>query len=887
MRQLMRRLQYWLRHRDVDAALAEEIESHRAMRQERLEQSGVAVRDAASASRRALGNVTLAREDSRAIWIWPWLESVGQDLRYGVRSLSRQPGFTLMALVTLGIGIGLNTTLATMFTTMLWRPWAVANPAEVVHIMKRDSRRINYEFQYDQYRSLADNARLTAVIATSCGNANRVQDCTVKVGSEILTAEFVSGNYFRALAIGMERGRGFVDDEDREGAPVAVAVISHRLWERRFASDPRIIGTTIQVDGEPFTVIGVAARGFNGAWLLGRDVWLPLAAGGILRPTNRDTTWVEVAERLRAGISREQAQAELQSLLPDIDSQARQPIEILLIGTSSFSRPNDRQESYMFFAVAFLDVLLVLLLACANIGNLLLARTLVRGREIAVRASLGASRSRIVRQLLTESLVLAAAAAAVGVWIAFLLPALILDRALQSSDAGGHLAFDVTPDIWVLAVTAGMTAVTCLAFGLAPALHASRAGPADTLKDQARNAVGRFPLRAVLLSVQVATSIVLLVAAGLLVRGIQHASTRDLGFVVDGVTVVSFEPPASYDAARVRTLSNQLVQEVEALPGSEGFGITTATPFGDRYRARVRLPGQKSDKATVVSIVAVSSGYFTVLGLPIVAGRSLEAADARGDGILINEAFAAEYWPGESPLGRTIISGWNNSLAATRQVVGVVGNDDTEAQALRLQPPRLRIYEPITGPRRANEVHEGDDHRHVPEILLAPNAAGASGMIAALAAGLDSRVHVRTVPLEANRDALLSEGRFTALLAGVLGMTALVLAAVGVFGVFAYVVRHQTREIGIRMALGAQSRQVVLGVLAFGSRPLVVGTLAGLAAAMAAAQLLRGSLYGLSAFDPLSYVAVTVILGVAALIAVSVPAWQATRVDPIIALRSE
>jgi predicted permease len=884
MRRLFRRLHYLIHHRQVTADLAEELESHRALKQHELERAGMASEDASCASRRALGNMTLAADDARAVWIAPWLDGVRQDLRYGARSLARQPGFSVTAFLILGLAIGLNTTLATMFTTMYWRPWPVANPGEVVQIVVQDSAGVSSEFPDSRYRNFADHARLTAVVATSCGHDSRIEGCRVAFGQEPITAEFVSGNYFRALTIGMALGRGFLDDEDRVAAPVLVAIISHHLWERAFDSDANIIGKTVRLDDEPFTIVGVAARGFRGTALLRRDVWLPLASGRLVRPTSRGVNFVELGGRLRSGVSREQAQAELQSLYPAHDPNTLQPRQIMLVGTSAFARPNDRQEGYVFFAVVFTGVLLVLLLACANVGNLLLARTLARSREIAVRVSVGASRSRVVRQLLTESLVLAGTSAIVGIWIAWVLPTYVVDLGMQASDAAGHVAFEVRPNLAVLTFTAGLVVLTCVACGLAPALHVTRPS-ADTLKDHSRRALGRFPLRSVLLSVQVAVSVILLVAAGLLVRGIQHAHGRHLGFAVDGVTVVSFEPPVSYDTARIQALSNQLVDAIEALPDSRLFGIATAAPLGDRFRTLVRLPDRESTFA-VVSHLRVSRGYFDVLRIPIVAGRNFEPAND-ADGVLINESLARRYWPGENPIGKTIVAGPRESLATPRRVIGVVGHDDTEGQTHRLEPVRPRLYEATSGPRAADGVLPGDDDRHMADVLLPANAAGASQIVAGLASGLDPRLRVNTTPLSANLERRLSESRFTAMLAGTLGLVALALSTIGVFGVFAYVVRQQTHEIGIRVALGARSAHVIRAVVGLGARPLALGLATGLVGAVGAGQLLRSNLFGLSPLDPIAYVGVAALLAGAAVAAVSVPAWRATRIDPVSALKSE
>jgi predicted permease len=406
---------------------------------------------------------------------------------------------------------------------MLWRPWAATDSTTLVQILKtRDA-----EFLFSDYRQLSQDTRLVTIVATNCGRQSRLEDCYMMLDDEKVTPQFVSGNYFRTLGVRMEHGRGFVEDEDRLATPALVAVMSHSLWQRRFGSDAGVVGRTVDLDGVPFTIIGVTAREFSGTSLLRRDIWVPLAASQLLRPSERSAMWVELTARLHPGVTREEARAELQSLVRSEDPRFGR---VQLTDTSLLVASNEREDIYAFFAALFLGVLLVLLLVCANVGNLLLARTLARGREIAVRASLGAGRGRLVRQLLTESVVLSCAAAIVGLWIARVLPTYILDQAFQASELG-RVAFALKPDGWVLMFTVGLAILTCFAFALAPALYASRRNVADALRDGDGVRTGRFPLRAILLSVQVAASVVLLVGAMLLVRGIQQASTRELGFL--------------------------------------------------------------------------------------------------------------------------------------------------------------------------------------------------------------------------------------------------------------------------------------------------------------------------------------------------------------------
>jgi predicted permease len=877
-----RKLLALFRHRRRDTDIGDELELHRSLIQERLEAQGLGPEAAARAARRLVGNVTLAREDARAVWIWPWIESVWQDLVYALRSLRREPGFALTALLTLGVGIGLNTSLATLCGAMLWQPWRVRPASEIAEVIGRRPNGSTVEFNLADYQHVAERTSSGTLIATGCGVDGRQESCRILLDDEPVVGQFVSGNYFSVLDIPMARGRGFTSTEDRFGSPIAVAVISHELWQRRFGGRPDILTTAIDLDGARFDVVGVTAESFSGVTLVRRDIWLPLAAARLIRPSSRPGLYgLDVAIRLEDGVTRERAAAELQALLA---TRPPEPRQVQLISTSSFSRPNDRRESVVFFAVAFTALLLVLLIACANAGNLLLARTLARAREIAVRASIGASRARIVRQLLTESVALAAAAAAIGLWIATIVPAFVLDRGFQSSDLGGRLAFVIGPDWRVMMFTIGLVLFTCLAFGLAPALHASRAEITGGLKNQQGRVASRLPLRAWLLGAQVAMGVVLLASAGLLVRGMQHVRSGDFGFDMAGITVTRFDLPASYDAGRRHSFANTMIQN--APPSSDVIALSTVAPFEGGFAAFVRLPDQGVDDLRRVGAIEVTPGYFNVLGLRLVAGRGLEPRDAGRHTIVINEPMAARYWPGAPAVGQTLMVRSDDDRDLAHEVIGVVTGADTSARILTGDSVDPTMYEHLTASRDLAGAVPTDLIR-VPRLLVRSSGTGSARAMIDLATRVEPRVRVSEAPLSLALDRRLSETRFVTWLGGGVGLVALALAMIGVFGVFAYLVRQQSRDIGVRIALGARSGQVVRGVLAHGARPLLIGALTGLVLSIAVGYLLRANLYGLSPLDPLAYLSVILVIGVAGALSLAVPAWRATQVDPVRALRTE
>ncbi|HEY1340380.1 MAG TPA: ADOP family duplicated permease [Bryobacteraceae bacterium] len=857
MGKLTRRIHYFLHRRQHEADLAEEMAHHLALKEH----------DSGADARREMGNATLAREDARAVWIWPWLESVWQDLAYGFRTMRRQPGFTAIALAALGITVGLNTTFFTLFNAIALRPWPVNDPARVAnvfHFELEGPRRSTHGFSVAAFRYYEEHARsFTGLILQDQAEA--------KLDNQPLVAMYVSGKYFGVLGIPMERGRGFLAEEDRVGAPQAVAVISHRLWENHFAADPDIVGRLIRLDDIPVTVVGVASRDFNGSAVMRTDVWLPLAARLLLRPNdpevrsyltspNHCCSWM--AGRLANGYTREQAAAELETLERQFRprQQGEERTSIIVTGTALIDIPNrNRAKAAPVFGLLFLAVTLVLLLACANIGNLLLARAVARRQEIAIRLSVGGSRWRVVRQLMVESFALALAAAAIGIGLAFWLPSYALSR------IDPNLSFRLTPDLQVLGYDLLLAILACLAFGLAPALQATRGRIFSALRDDLRLPGIRIPLRSVLLSSQVAISVILLAGAGLLLRGLQRATVQDPGFAIQNVSVVSIDLPASaYGDAQRGQFAARLAAEIER-PGMPPAGLSMDAPLGNSITSTAfAKPGEGHSRRHIVVIHEVTGGYFDALRIPIVAGRNFTARDAGRPVALINETAAAQYWRGENPVGKTI------ETDKQREIVGVV----KDAYTTRLGSVDPTMYWPMEG-------------KWIARVLVRSGGTAATERIAAIVKQIEPRAQTQIEPLSENFRRALEPSLQGAALAGGLGLLALALASIGMSGVFAFLVRQRTREIGIRMALGADARSVVRLVMSSSLRTVGIGLAVGLAGAAAISRLLAGQFSGVRSIDPLAYAGVVVILAGAAAVAGLAPARCAARVDPVRALRWE
>jgi putative ABC transport system permease protein len=809
-----------------------------------------------------------------------------QDLRYAVRTLTREPGFALVALLTLALGIGANTAIFSIVNAVLLRPLPYHEPDRVVLLW---SHWTNWAKTWVSEPELADYQRAESLEHVA-GFSSTSFNLTGGPGSEplrVLAAQ-VQAPIFEALGATPILGRVFTADEDRAGRG-RVVLLSEGLWRSRFGSDPSMVGRTIDLDAAAYTVVGVLPASLrlplDYANRALTQIWVPLALGPV-DPQERGNHGLNALGRLKPGVPLARAQAEIDTITRGFQ---RQYVNFYdeAFGLTLVPAPTevfgDIRPALM---VLLLAVGAVLLIACANVANLLLARSESRQKEMAVRVALGAGRQRIVRQLLTESMLLSAAGGLAGVALAYALTqGLIALDPLKIPRVQ-----DIALDARVLGFTATISILTGMLFGIVPALQSSRTDLQAVLKEGGRDSrAGGGWLRRVLVTSEIAASVVLVAGAMLLARSFAHLLDVDAGFTSAHVlTLRTSLPAATYTdpAAMVRTYA-EIGRRLRESPGVQAAGAVTGLPlastrgdWGIRVEGRPMGPGETSLAA---DWQVVTPGYFEALGTPLRSGRTLSDADSPTSlgVIVVNETMARKFWPGISPIGRRMTMGGNDRWLT---VVGVVA--DIHHRGLDVSP-RPEMYRPHTQFRFG-----GPEAEAVPTMTWAvrtsddPRAAISYARAAVRA--VDARLGISDV---ATMDEVVadstSDRRLNMLLFVLLGSLALALAAVGVYGVVAYSVSQRTHEIGVRMAIGARPNDVVRLMLNEGGRLAIVGVIAGSLAALAAARLIRGLLFDVSATDPLTFVGVAAGLLAVALLASYIPARRATRVDPMIALRGE
>jgi predicted permease len=834
---LLNRLRSILRRHKVEDELDAELRFHLEHQTAKLASTGLSVAAAAREARMRLGGLEQAKENCRDAHGLLWWSEAVQNLRYARRTLVRSPGFTAVAVLTMTLGVGVNTALFTIMDAVLFRPVPIAHPENFYTIQRG-------RLTSSDLRMLQQNARTVRELV-----ASRWIMPTLEDSGQLSPGNQVSANYFETVRIHALIGRVFtVASND----PAESIVISEYFWDDHFHRDPSVIGRTLVLDGRRYTIIGVTEPGFIDTIPIVSNFWTLLPGG----PAAASDP-VTIEGRLAPGVSMMQAEEELTTLLtrehPDASGARPYPAKLQARGTFI---PLDKAEIAITALLAACAGM-VLLIGCANLANLLLARAAGRQREIAIRLSLGGTRARVVRQLLTESALIAllggAASLLASSWI---LP--VAARAIQARlpQNAGVWVLHLTPGLTVFAWTLATCAVASLLFGLAPAFTATRTGVAEALKDGGGQGLhwSRSRLRSALVIVQVALCLVLLINAGLLARSLRNARTADPGFETDHVIVVQYAAPKRVPPA---LLLRQLSVNPEVLASAAAI--------------RAPLVGNDTEPTLRMPINRVTEGFFATLGIPLVRGRGFTAQEISGDlpVMVISEGAARRLFPGQEAVGRVL------KTDRPRTVVGIA-RDTRSVRLTQIDP--AYIYEPLAPgdldhgaqlllrTRREAAMLEGSVRRDVVRVLNSDVPVFALGFA----------IYFQRLPAQAG-----------AIVATVLGSLALVLATVGIYGVISYVVSQRTREVGIRMALGAGRGEVVRMIVRQGMGLVAIGLALGAAGAVPLSFLLRAVLYGVQPLDPLTYLAVPFALAGVALLAMANPTWRASRVEPVNALRHE
>jgi len=871
------RLRALFRRESVLRDIEEELRIHVEMETEINIKRGMPPDEARAVALKSFGHPGRNTERGYDIRGGGWLEALWQDLRYGARMLFKQPGFTAIAALTLGLGIGANITIFSVVNAVLLRPlpypdadrlvflWSEA-PAQ--NIRERASAYANVADWREQNKSFEDIAASDPTVVTLTGAAEPEQVMSVRA----------SANLFPLLGVAPMLGRTFTADEEQQQA--RVVVLSHGLWRRRFGASPNVLGQTLEIDGVSSQVIGVMPERFRS----GKEtpIWEPhtLFPDWEAQKAQRGTGSWQVVGRLKPQVSLAQAQVEMSAIAQRLEQAfpvANKGLGVNLVPLQlHYTGSNVRLALWMLFGA----VALVLLIACTNVANLMLARGITREREMAIRIALGAGRIRLMRQMLTESALLSLLGGAVGLLIA----SWGIRAILSFSPPNIRNLDSVTIDTRVLAFTTVVALLTSLLFGLAPALKISQAQPGAALKEgrSAGGGVSGRRLRSLLLITEFSLTVLLLAGAGLLLRSFSKLQAVDPGFDPARVLHMQLTPARNGTADQWRFFYQQVSERIAALPGVEAAGLTEEIFRSGNPDGLITIEGGSPDSSATARIPfsedVISEGFFQTLRVPLRKGRFFNAQDnqAAVRVTIINETMARRFWPGEDALGKRFKLGPAQSTNPWLTVVGVVG--DMRRQSLERQPI-AQIFQPYL---------QSSARRLILLIRTTGEPIHLAPVVRSEIRALDKTVLVNGIAtLESQLDQRVAERRFQTWLLALFSALALLLAAVGIYGLMSYTVTQSTREFGIRMALGAQPRDLVRLVIGHGLVLSATGVVIGLVAAFALTRVLAGLLFGVTTTDPTTFLVAPLVLLLVALLACFVPARRATKVDPMVALRHE
>ncbi|HUB58841.1 MAG TPA: ABC transporter permease [Candidatus Micrarchaeia archaeon] len=882
MRLTNRWKQLFLRRR-LYSDLSDEIREHLDEKIEELVASGMSDKEAAAVARRQFGNITLIENDSRAAWQWPSVESFFADVRYAMRTLRKSPGFAVVVIATLALGIGANSTIFSWINSTVLNPIPGVKHANQYVEITSGGVRTNNPLSYPDYVDLRDRSQtLSGLLAAS----DAAMSLTAKGKPERIWGMLASTNYFDALDVRPILGRSFLPSEaDRPGG-APVAIISYHLWQTHFGANRSIIGQTIEIDRHPFEIIGIAPRDFVGTQTgLRYDLWVPLAmvgdfygqGGDFLR--DRGTRWLLCIGRLKPGVTAAQSQAEMNMLMHQISVQfatthsGDNTMTVHPLWRAPYGA-NYYLHTILFLLLAISGV--VLLLACANVANLLLVRSVGRRREMAIRLSIGATRGRLIRQLLAESLLLSVCGGGVAMLFTLWSAGTLSDFVPPVAEI--PLALTVNADHTVLLATLLVSILAGVVFGILPALRSSNLQPVSVLKEETGSASGgmhRARLSGILVVAQIAMSLLLLVSAGLFIRSVRLAEQFNPGFNPHHVLLDAYDLRGlGYDFKSGTQFHRQVLDKLRATPGIQSVTLMDSLPLGFGYghyliqaEGYVPQPHEPMD----VEYSGVGPDYLRTMQIPLVSGREFADSDLEGSQLvaLVNAAFAQRYWPHEDALGKKI-----HADGRWRTVVGVAQNSDYDSIGQKAIP---FLYLPLFQ-EYSREVAiairvQGDPLAFAVPVQDAVHSLDPDLPLFDLTT-LESRVQLGT-----------TTQRMGGVFVGAFAIVALILAAIGIYGMLAYTTRQRTLEIGIRMALGASPRDVLRLVLRQGLKLALLGLSIGLVLSFILTRALAGELFGVSTTDPLTYLGVALLLLCVALAACAIPTYRAMRTDPMTALR--
>lgn len=869
--------------------LDEDIREHLERETQENIDRGMSPEEARYAALRKFGNVARAKEQTHEVWSILWLEQFLRDVRYGLRTLSRNPSLTIAAVLAIALGVGINVGIFSVLNGLALRllpiPRAreVLSISQVLHFHGQDNREIYNNSGYASWSEYRDYRDHNHVFSGITAYEPYVEGTLAGGNAHQIFGTAASCNYFDVLEEHPALGRGFIDADCASSGASAVAILSDSMWRNQFGADPALIGKPIILNRVPYIVIGIARPGFTGTEPIPSAFWVPVTMQPALEPglnrlTSDNMSWLSMLGRTRPGVTLNEVRADLDIIAQRINQRSPHHTISLAIQTARFfSSPEERRFLIPASSVILAAFALVLLIACANVTNLLLARASARQKEIAMRLSLGASRGRLVRQLLTESLLISLAGGILGSMIACW-SFMRLTRFVTSHLPADFppISINAAPDLHVLFYALLLTLCTGVVFGLVPALQSTRPDLNSNMKGDGVSAgsgkrSGRFLLKT-LVGSQVAVCMVLLLAAGLLLRGLYYAQTVDPGFEIKGVAATFLNlDHQGYDQPHATQFMMRFVERLRGLPGVSEVAQAECAPLAHDFSiAHFTLPG-RSDQIPI-EYNHVTPSYFSLVGIPIVRGRNFMPAETHdAPGVIVTESTALRLWPGQDPLGQTL----RESSGHAHTVIGVV----RDAQVAHLgESTSNYLYYPF-GPE--------ENARSYVLVRYATGFGDISKSMRRVGHSIDPDLSIRVSRLEDYLEVWRAPSRIVAGLSGTLGILALLLCSIGVYGMVAYSVSRSVREIGIRLALGADKKMVLKHVLWQAMQPVLIGGVVGVILCAMVSSVLASMMFGIGAHDPVAFVFVPCFLFGIAAMATLVPARRAMNVNPVEALRCE